>query len=297
MNQTVRSEERSQRGLLGPVEIRALAEKLDVAPTKRLGQNFVHDTGTVRRIANQAGVGPGDSIIEVGPGLGSLTLALLEAGASVTAIEIDPRLALALADTVARFDPAWSQRLTVRNLDALNLQNDDVAGDPVALVANLPYNVSVPILLHVLQQFPSLSRVVVMVQKEVAERLAAPPGSRTYGVPSVKTAWYGNARMAGAVGRKVFWPEPNIDSALVLVDVAPSPPGDDQLREATFQLIDAAFGQRRKMIRSSLRGQLGSDAAATSLMEKAGLTGAERPEQLGIDAYIRLAKGLIDNAS
>ncbi len=275
-------------GLLGPVQIRRLARELEVNPTKKLGQNFVHDTGTVRRIAALAGVGPGDQVVEVGPGLGSLTLALLETGARVTAVEIDPRLAGALEKTVLDYFPDDAENLRILNEDALKLSSQQLT-DPVALVANLPYNVSVPVLLHVLAQFPTIRKVVVMVQKEVAERLAATPGSRTYGAPSAKLAWYGTAQMAGAVGRKVFWPEPNVDSALVVVR-AQEPPGDPTLRAETFALVDAAFSKRRKMIRSSLREVLGGEQAAARIMKAADVEPTSRPEQLGIHDFVRLGQ-------
>lgn len=276
-------------GLLGPAQIRALAAELDVSPTKKLGQNFVHDSGTVRKIASLAGIGVGDQVLEVGPGLGSLTLALLETGASVTAVEIDPRLAQRIEQTIRGFDADWADRFRVINRDALRLSGDDLAMEPSALVANLPYNVSVPVLLHALQQFPSIRRIVVMVQKEVAERLAAKPGSRVYGAPSVKLAWYGDARLAGVVGRKVFWPEPNVDSALVSVDVLHPARGSAELREATFQLVDAAFGQRRKMLRSSLRPVLGTERRVAMTLGAAGVDPTARPEDLGIDQFVAIA--------
>lgn len=274
--------------LLGPAQIRELAERLGVSPTKKLGQNFVHDAGTVRRIAALAGVRPGEQVLEIGPGLGSLTLALLEAGAAVTAVEIDPRLAGALEQTVTEYLPQGAASLVVLNQDALDLLPGELSA-PSALVANLPYNVSVPVLLHVLAEFPSIQQVVVMVQKEVAQRLVAPPGSRTYGSPSVKLAWYGKARMAGRVGPKVFWPEPNVDSALVELAVQ-APPGSPELREATFDLVDAAFLQRRKMIRSSLREALGGEAAAGAVMKEAGVEPTSRPERLSVEDFMRLAE-------
>ena len=274
--------------LLGPAQIRELAEHLGVSPTKKLGQNFVHDAGTVRRIAALAGVRPGEQVLEIGPGLGSLTLALLEAGAAVTAVEIDPRLAGALEQTVTEYLPQGAASLVVLNQDALDLLPGELSA-PSALVANLPYNVSVPVLLHVLAEFPSIQQVVVMVQKEVAQRLVAPPGSRTYGSPSVKLAWYGKARMAGRVGPKVFWPEPNVDSALVELAVQ-GPPGSPELREATFDLVDAAFLQRRKMIRSSLREALGGEAAAVEVMKEAGVEPTSRPERLSVEDFMRLAE-------
>ncbi|KGM15304.1 16S rRNA methyltransferase, partial [Actinotalea fermentans ATCC 43279 = JCM 9966 = DSM 3133] len=205
--------------LLGPAQVRDLAEGLGVRPTKARGQNFVVDAGTIRRIVRVAGVQAGESVVEVGPGLGSLTLGLLEAGAQVTAVEIDPLLAGALPGTVGTVAPGWADRLTVVTADALTVTDlPGPAGPPTALVANLPYNVAVPVLLTFLARFPTLERVLVMVQAEVADRLVAPPGSRTYGVPSAKAAWYADARRAGSVGRAVFWPVPRVDSALVALE-------------------------------------------------------------------------------
>ncbi|MFZ1382258.1 MAG: 16S rRNA (adenine(1518)-N(6)/adenine(1519)-N(6))-dimethyltransferase RsmA [Scrofimicrobium sp.] len=282
----------SALGLLGPAQIRQLATELEVTPTKKLGQNFVHDSGTVRKIAGLADLEEGDRVIEVGPGLGSLTLALLETGASVTAVEIDRRLAARLPRTIHEFDREWARRLDVVNLDALKL-SPDMVGEPRALVANLPYNVSVPVLLHILATFPSIERVVVMVQKEVAERLSATPGSRVYGGPSVKLAWYGSSRLAGVVGRKVFWPEPNVDSALVAVDVLSPPRGSQELRDATFALVDAAFGQRRKMLRSSLKTATADEAMSRHVLEFANVDPTSRPEDLGVDEFVALGRAML----
>lgn len=273
--------------LLGPNEIRALAAKLDVQPTKKLGQNFVHDHGTVRRIVTTAQVSAGEHILEVGPGLGSLTLAILEADARVTAIEIDGRLAEQLPHTAAEFAATVADRLTVIHEDALKVQ--DVPGDPIALVANLPYNVSVPVLIHLLAQLPSLKRGVVMVQNEVGERLAAMPGSKVYGSPSVKAAWYGKWKTSGLVGRKVFWPVPNVDSVLVSFEAHDELPGDTAMRDRLFAIVDAAFGQRRKMLRQALSGIYGSAAAASEALEAAGIDPTARGEALRIEDYIRLA--------
>ena len=277
--------------LLGPAEVRELAAALDVHPTKKLGQNFVHDHGTVRRIVGLAQVAPGEHVLEIGPGLGSLTLALLAAGAEVTAIEIDPRLAQRLPDTAAAMAPNAAARLRVVEQDALKVT--EVVGNPVALVANLPYNVSVPVLLHLLPLLPSLRRGVVMVQREVGERIAAEPGSRVYGAPSVKAAWFGNWQTRGLVGRKVFWPVPNVDSVLVSF-VAGDVRGDEQLRERTFKLVDAAFAQRRKMLRQALAQSFGSAAAASQALVAAGIDPTARGEALTIDDYVALARVDID---
>jgi 16S rRNA (adenine1518-N6/adenine1519-N6)-dimethyltransferase len=274
--------------LLGAAEIRALAAELDVTPTKKLGQNFVVDANTVRKIVHVAGVRPGERVVEVGPGLGSLTLAILEAGASVTAVEIDHRLAERLPETAAAHgvEPG---ALTVIDADALRVR--DLPGDPTVLVANLPYNVSVPVLLHFLETFPGLQRGVVMVQAEVGERLAASPGSKVYGAPSVKAAWYGPWRLAGTVSRQVFWPVPNVDSVLVAFERDAAPRGDETLRARTFRIIDAAFQQRRKMLRQALSQVLGGSAAAASaVLEQAGVAPTARGEDLAVDDYVRVAE-------
>ncbi|MFT4229053.1 MAG: 16S rRNA (adenine(1518)-N(6)/adenine(1519)-N(6))-dimethyltransferase RsmA [Microbacterium sp.] len=274
--------------LLGAAEIRALAGELDVTPTKKLGQNFVVDANTVRRIVQVAGVSAGDRVVEVGPGLGSLTLAILEAGASVTAVEIDHRLAARLPGT-ARDHGVPEGALTVVDADALRVT--DLPGDPGVLVANLPYNVSVPVLLHFMETFGRLARGVVMVQAEVGERLAAPPGSRVYGAPSVKAAWYGSWRLAGTVSRQVFWPVPNVDSVLVAFDRDLEPRGTDDERRRTFALVDAAFQQRRKMLRQALSAMLGGSAAAASaVLERADVAPTVRGEQLGVDDFLRIAR-------
>ena len=276
--------------LLGAAEIRALAADLDVTPAKKLGQNFVVDPGTVRRIVQIAGVRPGESVVEVGPGLGSLTLAILEAGASVTAVEIDHRLATRLPETATRHGVPEGA-LTVVDADALRVT--ELPGDPTILVANLPYNVSVPVLLHFLETFPRLQRGVVMVQAEVGERLAAPPGSKTYGAPSAKAAWYGRWRLTGAVSRQVFWPVPNVDSVLVAFERDAEARGTEGERRRTFALIDAAFQQRRKMLRQALSRLLGGSAAAASeVLERAGVAPTARGEELGIDDFQRIAAAL-----
>ena len=272
-------------GLLGPAEIRDLAATLGIQPTKRLGQNFVHDANTVRRIVQVAGVKPGDEVLEVGPGLGSLTLGLLEAGATVTAVEIDGRLAQQLPRTVELLQPGAPLR--VIEADALRIT--ELPAPPVSIVANLPYNVSVPVLLHLLEHLPSLESGLVMVQAEVGHRLAAPPGSKVYGSPSVKAAWYGTWRIAAQVSRQVFWPVPNVDSVLVGFERGEHP-GTEAERVATFQLVDAAFGQRRKMLRQSLGTVLGSAAAATERMQRAGIDPTARGEQLTVHDFLAIAR-------
>ncbi len=274
--------------LLGPAEIRELAAELDVTPTKKLGQNFLHDPNTVRRIVAAAELSPDDHVVEVGPGLGSLTLGLIDTAASVTALEIDPRLAGRLPTTVEAFAPEYAERLTVINTDALKVACADFDVAPTALVANLPYNVSVPVLLHLLAELPSIRRVLVMVQKEVADRLAAQPGSKIYGVPSVKAAFYGDVSRAGTIGKHVFWPAPNIESGLVRIDVAADAPRE--LRETIFPLVDAAFAQRRKTLRSTLSGIYGSAAAAEEALRAAGIDPGLRGEKLTVADFIRLGE-------
>lgn len=272
--------------LLGPAEIRDLAHLLEVTPTKKLGQNFVHDANTVRRIVQTAGVQPGETVLEIGPGLGSLTLGLLEAGASVIAVEIDGRLAEQLPHTVRVMQPGHA--LTVVHADAMRVT--ELPGEAVRLVANLPYNVSVPVLLHLLEHFPSLQSGIVMVQAEVGHRLAAEPGSKVYGAPSVKAAWYGDWRTAGQVSRLVFWPVPNVDSVLVGFERREQP-GTEQERRATFALVDAAFQQRRKMLRQSLSSVLGgSSAAAAAALERAGIDPQSRGEQLRVKDFLAVVR-------
>jgi 16S rRNA (adenine1518-N6/adenine1519-N6)-dimethyltransferase len=272
--------------LLGPVEIRALAAALEVRPTKARGQNFLHDANTIRRIVRAAELAPDDHVLEVGPGLGSLTLGLLDAGHPVVAVEIDPVLAGALPATVAARLP--DARLSVLPTDALRLTS--LRTSPTALVANLPYNVAVPVLLHLLATFPTLRSALVLVQAEVADRLAAPPGSRVYGVPSVKAAWYATASRAGAVSRSVFWPVPNVDSGLVRL-VRREPPPTSASREEVFAVIDAAFAQRRKMLRSALAGWAGSAAAAERALLAAGVDPSARGETLDVARFARVAEG------
>ncbi|GAB88326.1 16S rRNA dimethyladenosine transferase [Gordonia rhizosphera NBRC 16068] len=275
--------------LLGPAQIRQLAAEIGVRPTKTLGQNFVHDANTVRRIVAESGVGADDVVLEVGPGLGSLTLALLGTAGRVVAVEIDPVLAAKLPSTVAEHAPAQSGALTVITADAMTVRADDLPVAPTALVANLPYNVAVPVLLHLLAEFPSIATSLVMVQAEVADRLAAVPGSRIYGVPSVKARYFGAVRRAGAVGRNVFWPEPKIESGLVRVDRTDTHPDDPQVRAAVFAVIDAAFAQRRKTLRSALAAWAGSAAEAERRLRAAGIDPGLRGERLDVDDYVRLA--------
>jgi 16S rRNA (adenine1518-N6/adenine1519-N6)-dimethyltransferase len=273
-------------GLLGPAEIRGLAATLGVRPTKTLGQNFLHDPNTIRRIVRTARLEPDDVVVEVGPGLGSLTLGLLPAVARVIAVEIDPVLAGALPATVADRLPLFADRLDVVVADALRI--DSLPGPPpTALVANLPYNVAVPVVLHLLERLPSLRTVLIMVQLEVADRLAAPPGSKVYGVPSAKAAWYATASRAGAVPRAVFWPVPNVDSGLVRLVRHDPPAGAD--RVATFAAVDAAFAQRRKTLRAALAGWAGGAARAAEILVAAGVDPSARGETLDIDAFARIA--------
>ncbi|MGH8959935.1 MAG: 16S rRNA (adenine(1518)-N(6)/adenine(1519)-N(6))-dimethyltransferase RsmA [Jatrophihabitantaceae bacterium] len=271
--------------LLGPAEIRVLADTLGVRPTKSLGQNFLHDANTIRRIVRTAGLDADDVVLEVGPGLGSLTLGLLTAGHPVTAVEIDPVLARALPGTVAARLPGAS--LTVVTADALRLA-DLPGAPPTALVANLPYNVAVPVVLGLLQTVPTLRRGLVLVQAEVAERLAAAPGSKVYGVPSAKVAWYASAARAGAVPRSVFWPVPNVDSGLVRL-VRRDPPVTSASRAEVFAVIDAAFAQRRKMLRAALAGWAGSGSAAIDALTAAGVDPAARGETLDVAQFAAIA--------
>ncbi|KAA8818920.1 16S rRNA (adenine(1518)-N(6)/adenine(1519)-N(6))-dimethyltransferase [Bifidobacterium rousetti] len=278
--------------LLGAADIRRIAADAGVSPTKKFGQNFVIDPGTVRRIVREAHVDAGSRVLEVGPGLGSLTLAILETGATMTAVEIDPPLADRLPSTIAEFMPEASDRLTVVNRDALTVSPDNLpqfadADRPFTLVANLPYNVATPIVLTLLERFTNLDSFLVMVQKEVADRLSAAPGNKIYGTPSVKLAWYGEAGRAGVIGRNVFWPAPNVDSALVSFHRGPSR-GSEALRRATFRLIDAAFGQRRKTLHAALKKDVPAGA-----FEAAGIDPTRRGETLTIDEFVALASATI----
>jgi 16S rRNA (adenine1518-N6/adenine1519-N6)-dimethyltransferase len=292
--------------LLTPGDVRELAGRLGVRPSKRLGQNFVIEAGTVRRIATLAGLQPDDVVLEVGPGLGSLTLALLEAlpvptgtvapaspdaagpGGQVVAVEIDPVLAAELPATVAARAPDLAGRLTVVTADALRISGADLPAAPTALVANLPYNVAVPVVLHLLAVLPSLRRGLVMVQAEVADRMCAGPGSRVYGAPSAKLAWYAAARPAGPVPRSVFWPVPNVDSRLVAF-TRRDPPDSPAARADVFAVIDAAFRQRRKTLRAALAGWAGTAAEAERRLRAAGLDPGARGEALDVGEFARLA--------
>ncbi|MCK2237015.1 MULTISPECIES: 16S rRNA (adenine(1518)-N(6)/adenine(1519)-N(6))-dimethyltransferase RsmA [unclassified Crossiella] len=275
--------------LLGPADVRRLAAELDVRPTKKLGQNFVHDPNTVRRIVWEAGLTAEDVVLEVGPGLGSLTLALLPACAGVVAVEIDPVLAGLLPTTAAERAPELAANLRVVLADAMRVRAADLGEPaPTALVANLPYNVAVPVVLHLLAELPSLRTGLVMVQAEVADRLAAGPGSRIYGVPSVKAAWYAGMRRASAVPRAVFWPVPNVDSALVAFTRRAEPEGAD--KAAVFAVIEAAFAQRRKGLRAALANWAGSADRAGRVLAAAGIEPTARGEQLDIHAFVKIAK-------
>ncbi|MGO3024517.1 MAG: 16S rRNA (adenine(1518)-N(6)/adenine(1519)-N(6))-dimethyltransferase RsmA [Brevibacterium sp.] len=287
--------------LLTARDIRELAADIGLRPTKQKGQNFVIDPNTVRSIVTTAGLEENSSVVEIGPGLGSLTLGLLEAGHSVTAVEIDELLAQKLPSTVDRFAGSDAPFQLV-NADALRVttlpepqhttepadDRPDAANQPDALVSNLPYNVAVPVLLHFLETFPSLTTVLVMVQLEVAERLAAAPGSRTYGVPSVKAQWYGDVQLAGKVGKNVFWPAPNIDSGLVRIDVTRTD-RDPEVRGRLFALIDSAFAQRRKTLRAALSGWAGSPQQSEDLLTAAGIDPKTRGEALTVADFQRLA--------
>ena len=272
-------------GLLGAAEIREIAERIGVRPTKKLGQNFVVDANTCRKIVKSADVGPGDVALEIGPGLGSLTLAMLETAKSVIAIEIDDRLALELPITADRHG-FNSSKLTIITADAMQIS--ELPANPTVLVANLPYNVSVPVLLRFLELFPTLRSGVVMVQSEVADRLVAKPDSKTYGSPSVKAAWWADLTSAGTVSRSIFWPVPNVDSSLVRF-VRHESAGDEVLRKATFKIIDAAFAQRRKMMRAALSDICGGSAQASAIIEQSGIDPTIRGEALELADFIKIA--------
>lgn len=279
--------EETQSNLLGAADIRRIAAEAGISPTKKLGQNFVIDPGTVRKIVRESGIGSDDLVLEVGPGLGSLTLGILEVGAHLTAVEIDPPLAARLPSTVSEYNRDGANRLNIVNQDALLLQDTNLPAEygttDFTLVANLPYNVATPILLTLLERFPHLTRFLVMVQKEVADRLVASPGTKIYGTPSAKLAWYGTAKRAGTIGRNVFWPAPNVDSALVLFTRDKAETRDMNSRASVFDLIDAAFQQRRKTLHAALRQRVGDQAYALS-----GIDPTRRGETLGIDEFMRL---------
>lgn len=274
----------SPQGLLGAIELRQLADALGLIPTKKLGQNFVHDANTVRKIVAKASLSPGDHVLEVGPGLGSLTVGLLHAGARVTAVEIDHRLAALLPQTAARLQPLGELR--VIQGDALT--TTELPRDASVLVANLPYNTSVPIVLRALSTLPALQSVLVMVQAEVAERLVATPGSKAYGGPSVKARWFGTWSIAGAVSRQVFWPVPNVDSLLVQMKATP-PLGDERLRKIVWDLVDHAFATRRKMARGALSSYLGQ-SVVSEIITEAGLSPESRGEEWTLSQFVDLAR-------
>ena len=272
--------------LLGAVDVRELASRLDVTPTKKLGQNFVTDPNTIRRIVTAAKLSGSETVVEIGPGLGSLTLGLLEVAKKVIAVEIDPKMAAELESTIAKRAPGTDFTL-VRD-DALKV--NELPAAPDALVANLPYNISVPVLLHFLERFASIQTGLVLVQAEVAHRLAAEPGSKIYGIPSVKLAWYAESYLAGNVGRNIFWPVPNVDSALVYFSKRAVALGDEALRLATFEVADAAFGQRRKTLRQALANWAGSPVEAERILVAAGVSPQARGEELTVHQFVAIAQ-------
>ena len=275
--------------LLGATVIREIASRLDIVPTKKLGQNFVIDPNTVRYIVDQSHITEADIVLEVGPGLGSLTLGLLAKANKVVAIEIDSRLAQELPHTVQRFAPDLTDRLTVIEADALKITPDQLGGvEPTAIVANLPYNIAVPVTIHLLEVFPSVTNVLVMVQKEVADRICAGPGSRTYGIPSVKIKWFGRAESAGNIGKNVFWPAPNVDSGLVRITVQPQVGN----RAKVFSIVDACFAHRRKTLRAGLSEYAGSPTLAEVALRNAGIDPSDRAERLDLSHFVALSKTL-----
>ncbi|MCZ2403269.1 16S rRNA (adenine(1518)-N(6)/adenine(1519)-N(6))-dimethyltransferase RsmA [Paenarthrobacter sp. Z7-10] len=276
---------------MGATEIRRLAEEIGIRPTKTLGQNFVIDGNTIRRIVSAAHLDPDETVLEVGPGLGSLTLGLLDAAARVVAVEIDPVLAAKLPQTIAAFRPQLAANLDVVLSDAMRIT--ELPAQPTALVANLPYNVAVPVVLHLLEHFPSLRHGLVMVQDEVADRLAAPPGSKTYGVPSVKAAWYASTRKAGVIGMNVFWPAPKISSGLVSF-TRREPPITRASRKQVFAVIDAAFAQRRKTLRAALAGWAEGGAKAEQYLLAANVDPSARGEVIDIAAFSCIAEARLD---
>ena len=272
--------------LLGGADVRQLAERLNVVPTKKLGQNFVTDPNTIRRIVTAAKLTGQETVVEIGPGLGSLTLGLLEVAKRVIAVEIDPKMAAALESTIAQRAPG--KDFVLVSADALRVT--ELPDEPSALVANLPYNISVPVLLHFLEQFKSIQTGLVLVQAEVAHRLAAKPGSKIYGIPSVKLAWYADSYLAGNIGRNIFWPAPNVDSALVYFAKRAVPMGDEALRLDTFKVVDEAFAQRRKTLRQALAGWAGSPARAEQILVLAGVNPQARGEVLTVQDFVSIAE-------
>ena len=290
--------------LLSAADIRRIAAEIELRPTKTLGQNYVIDPNTIRRIVASADVSAGEHVLEVGPGLGSLTLGLLDSAGAVTAVEIDPGPAARLPQTVREFRPGTADRFSVLTADAMTVTAPELAqarpaaaaGPPTALVANLPYNVAVPVLLHLLAELPSLRHGLVMVQEEVADRLAAAPGSKTYGVPSAKAAWYATVRKAGTIGMNVFWPAPKIHSGLVAFTRREAPVTSAS-RQEVFAVVDAAFAQRRKTLRAALAGWAGSAAEAESALVAAGVDPKARGEVLGIEDFARIAQHRVPDPS
>lgn len=274
--------------LLGGADIRQLADSLGVVPTKKLGQNFVTDPNTIRKIVASAKLDERETVVEIGPGLGSLTLGLLEAVDHVISVEIDAKMAAAIEQTVAR--RAVGRKFSLVTQDAMKVT--ELPAEPTALVANLPYNISVPVLLHFIETFPSLRHGLVLVQTEVAMRLAAKPGSKVYGGPSAKLAWWADANLAGNVSRSIFWPVPNVDSSLVYFVKRDAPMGSEELRVKTFAVIDGAFSQRRKTLRQALAELAGSPALAEQLLVRAGINPQLRGEQLAIGDFVKIAQGM-----
>ena len=272
---------------LGATQIRQLASELDLSPTKKWGQNFVIDPNTVRRIIEVSGVSAHDDVVEIGPGLGSLTIGLLAAANSVVAVEIDERLATQLPKTISELDAQLAQKLVVLNIDALKLA--ELPTHATKLVANLPYNISVPVILHFLEKFPSIREVLVMVQAEVGERLAARPGSKIYGIPSVKARFYGEVTQVATISRQIFWPVPNVDSVLVRIVRHQESP-DLAMKQQLFSVVDAAFSQRRKTLRSALSSFLGGTGQVDAVLAQAGVDSGLRGEQLDIDAFLAISK-------
>ena len=274
--------------LLGGADVRALADSLGVVPTKKLGQNFVTDPNTIRKIVASAKLEANETVVEIGPGLGSLTLGLLEAVEHVISVEIDSKMAAAIEQTVAK--RAVGRKFSLVTQDAMKVT--ELPANPTALVANLPYNISVPVLLHFIETFPSLRHGLVLVQSEVAHRLAAPKGSKVYGGPSAKLAWWADAHLAGNVSRSIFWPIPNVDSSLVYFAKRAEPLGSEDLRLKTFAIIDAAFSQRRKTLRQALAEFAGSAAEAEVLLTKAGISPQLRGEQLDVNDFVKIARAV-----